>query len=322
MEIINSINSNVAGNNTFLGPESGKHRTTGIENVAMGFDSLTAITSGSNNAALGNITGTALTTGSQNTIIGSGSGAFLQTGTNNIILGYLSGSNLTTNESDNIIIANSYSGTNGDTGKIVIGVGGVQTTCTIAGITGVTPSVAGAKVMLMDTAGQAGTTAAATDGQVLIGSTGANPAWASLTAGSGISVTPGAGSISIAATGGSISFTSASGAVNMTPNSGYYVTIANVGATFTLPVTSKSGDVIIIFLEGDNSFTNPQSLSVAQNAGQSIFYGGEVSTTGATGGINSSGGNCYGGSIVFQCLINNTTWCVQTIAGMNGVIVF
>lgn len=41
---------------------------------------------------------------------------------------------------------------------------------------------------------------AMTDGQLVIGSTGTTPAIASLTAGSGITVTPGAGTITLAAT--------------------------------------------------------------------------------------------------------------------------
>jgi hypothetical protein len=55
--------------------------------------------------------------------------------------------------------------------------------------------------------GIAATTAAPTNGQILIGSTGAAPVLASLTAGSNITITPGAGSITIASTasGGSVS---------------------------------------------------------------------------------------------------------------------
>ena len=52
------------------------------------------------------------------------------------------------------------------------------------------------------TAGLLATTAAPTNGQLLIGSTGAVPVAAALTAGAGISVTNGAGTITIAATGG------------------------------------------------------------------------------------------------------------------------
>lgn len=48
-----------------------------------------------------------------------------------------------------------------------------------------------------------GSTAAATDGQLLIGRTGNTPQAATLTAGSGISITNGAGSVTVAATGGS-----------------------------------------------------------------------------------------------------------------------
>ncbi len=52
------------------------------------------------------------------------------------------------------------------------------------------------------TAGVPTNTAAPTNGQLLIGSTGAAPAVASLTAGSNITITPGAGSITIASTAG------------------------------------------------------------------------------------------------------------------------
>lgn len=70
------------------------------------------------------------------------------------------------------------------------------------GGTGAT-SFSGNRVALTNAGGTALTTAAAmTDGQLLIGSTGAAPAVASLTAGTGITLTPGAGTLTIASTGG------------------------------------------------------------------------------------------------------------------------
>jgi hypothetical protein len=70
----------------------------------------------------------------------------------------------------------------------------VTTSATISGLT--------ANAFLYSgTAGLLTTTAAPTNGQILIGSTGAAPVLASISAGTGISVTPGAGSISIANTG-------------------------------------------------------------------------------------------------------------------------
>lgn len=267
MATYNSINSNVQGNNTFLGSGAGNitlsgdfnvgigsdtlnSLTTGLENVGVGYNSLTAVTSGANNVTLGNITGTAITTGTQNTIVGSGSGAFLQTGSNNILLGYLNGSNLTTNESDNIIIANSYAGTNLDTGKIVIGVSGIQTTCAIAGIEGVTPATAGAKVMVIDTNDQLGSLGAMTDGQIIIGSTGANPVVASLTAGANITITPGAGSISIAASGGSsVTYNLDYGPTAITAQPGNVYTIWFGGAGTTV-VTLDGTNAIATWTRG------------------------------------------------------------------------
>jgi len=68
--------------------------------------------------------------------------------------------------------------------------------------TGLTISALTANSFLYSgTAGLLTTTTAPTDGQLLIGSTGAAPVAAALTAGTGISVTNGAGSISIANTG-------------------------------------------------------------------------------------------------------------------------
>jgi hypothetical protein len=59
-----------------------------------------------------------------------------------------------------------------------------------------------------------------TDGQIIIGSTGAVPVRASLTAGSGVTITPGAGSISIAATGsgGTVTSIAAGSGIVATPD--------------------------------------------------------------------------------------------------------
>src|SRR5271169_5782102 len=51
----------------------------------------------------------------------------------------------------------------------------------------------------------------ATNGQLAIGSTGADPVLAALTAGSGVSITNGAGTITVASTGGGLSWTTVSG---------------------------------------------------------------------------------------------------------------
>lgn len=82
--------------------------------------------------------------------------------------------------------------------------GTITTTGTIACATCVTSAASlTAHAPVIGGGGQASlTTAAMTNGQILIGSTGADPVPASITAGTNITVTPSAGGITIAATGG------------------------------------------------------------------------------------------------------------------------
>ena len=83
------------------------------------------------------------------------------------------------------------------------------------------------------TAGLLTSTAAPTNGQLLIGSTGAAPSRSTLTAGTGVSITNGAGSITIANTG-VVSFSA--GTTGLTPNT------ATTGAVTCLLYTSDAAD--------------------------------------------------------------------------------
>ena len=65
-----------------------------------------------------------------------------------------------------------------------------------------TTTLADGGILLGSGAGAITATAQPTDGQLLIGSTGTDPVLATLSAGSGISITEGSGTITIAATGG------------------------------------------------------------------------------------------------------------------------
>ena len=77
------------------------------------------------------------------------------------------------------------------------------------------------------TGGQIVSTAALTDGQILVGSTGGAPVAATITAGTGISVTNAGGSITIATTAGS------------------HVTSFSAGTTGLTPATATTGDVTL-----------------------------------------------------------------------------
>jgi hypothetical protein len=250
MATYNSINSNVQGNNTFLGSGSGNitltgdfniglgsetlnSLTTGLENVGIGYNALTAVTTGANNVTLGNVTGTLITTGSQNTIVGSGSGAFLVSGNNNILLGYLNGSNYTTNESDNIIIATGFSGTGAESHKIYIGVDGgganQQDACFTAGALTSARGITATTGNISSSAGQvnafttmtAGTGITSTTGNI-VATAGQVNAGTTITAGTGITATTG----NIVATAGQIN-----AGTTMTAGTGIAATTGNITAT-------------------------------------------------------------------------------------------
>ena len=148
---------------------------------------------------------------------------------------------------------------------------------------------------------------AATDGQLPIGSTGADPVLATITAGSGISVTNGAGSITIAATGGSgMSWSEITAATKTIVNNEAYVANYGTMLTFTLPATAALGTEFKIQGKGAGGW------KIAQNSGQAIHIGSSVSTTGVTGYIEST--NTYD-SITLVCITADTVWSAESVIG-------
>ena len=179
------INGNLALNslgigNFFMGIGAGNLTfNTGLAsaNVGFGLSVLSALTTGTSNTSIGYNNLTSLTTGSSNTAVGSTALGFLVTGSSNIAIGPAAGRNFTGAESDNIDIGNL--GVLGESATIRIGTNGTQTKAYIAGIDGVNVgSVAKVVTMASD---QLGT--------------------ATITAGTGITVTPGANTITIATSG-------------------------------------------------------------------------------------------------------------------------
>ena len=121
-----------------------------------------------------------------------------------------------------------------------------------------------------------------TNGQLLIGNTGADPTAATLTAGTGITVTNAGGSITIAASGGAFTWNDVTGtSATLAVNNGYVADNAGL-VTLTLPATANIGDTIKIMGKGSGGWI------IAQNANQAIHLGNVVSTTGVGGSIASS----------------------------------
>ena len=148
--------------------------------------------------------------------------------------------------------------------------------------------------------------AAATNGQLPIGSTGADPVLATLTAGSGINITNGAGSVTIAVTGGGLPWNEETGTtVSMAVNYGYIMNNSS-RVTGTLPASASVGDIIHVTGKGAGGW------KIAQNAGQTIYYG-EITTTTGTGGYLQS--NQVKDSVEIVCVTANNDWNVISSIG-------
>lgn len=148
---------NTGSRNVLAGKGAGQDLTDGNDNIAIGFEALEQpVGSGVlRNIAIGS---RALrnTDGNENVAVGYFSGLSLNTGSSNILLGSTAGSILTGTDSRNIDIGNV--GVPGDNDTIRIGEDGVQTSCYIAGIAGVT--VSNQETVTIDTTtGQLGSTA-------------------------------------------------------------------------------------------------------------------------------------------------------------------
>ena len=180
--------------NTFVGVSGNLTFTVASAtlNTGIGFHSLLSITTANENTAVGNQaiqnnqTANANTgigsqslkkaTGAQNTGVGASSGVNFTTGTNNTLIGYSTGSNYTTSESNNILIGANVNGTLAESNVTRIGSG--QTKFFAVGIDGV--NVGSTATVVTEASNQLGT--------------------AVITAGTGISITPGANTITIANT--------------------------------------------------------------------------------------------------------------------------
>lgn len=152
-----------------------------------------------------------------------------------------------------------------------------------------------------------------TNGQVVIGSTGATPTAATLTAGTNISITNAAGSITINSSGVA-AFTwhnVATPTQTFAVNQGY---ITNNGATlvtYTMPVIAAQGSVIRVagFSAG--------GWIIAQNASQEIFLGSQHTTVGVGGSLASTNAN---DQLELLCVVSNTTFEVISVIGNITVV--
>lgn len=139
-----------------------------------------------------------------------------------------------------------------------------------------------------------------TNGQLIIGSTGATPTAATLTAGTGISISNGAGSITISASASGLSWSTIAGTTQAASvNNGYIVGNA-AQTTITLPTTFAIGEVVIIKGFGAGGWI------LTANAGDTIRIG---QTATSAGGTLTSAGNFD--TVYVTGIVANTNWSVD-----------
>lgn len=311
-------------NNIFAGATAGNFTTTGSQNAVLGSDSGNSLSSGSDNVFIGYQAGKTCSGGVWNVVIGSGAfknanasqnvvigynagnastgfttctvvGAFALNSTNgglyNLMLGYGSGGSYTGAESSNICLQNNGVLADSNTLRIgsATGAGNQQLNrAFICGIDGVNVGSV-AKVVTM-ASNQLGT--------------------ATITAGTGILVTPTANTITISTTSG-ISWVEVTGTTqSMAVDAGY---IANNVAlvTLTLPAVAVVGDRVRVAGKGAGLWR------IAQNALQVIHFGATDSTIGVGGSVTAI---LRYDCVELLCITANTDWVVLSSVGNLTVV--
>lgn len=150
------------------------------------------------------------------------------------------------------------------------------------------------------------TSLALTNGQLAIGNTGSAPSAATLTAGTGVSISNGSGSITLNAIGGGMTWTVVTGTSQaMTSNNGYIANNSGL-VTFSLPTTSSVGDVVAV-----TGINNATGWKITYTTNQQIFFGTSSSTltSGNIASINTRD------TVYLVCMTANLTWNVVSAVG-------
>jgi hypothetical protein len=200
--------------------------------------------------------------------ITAGSGVTITNGHNTITIAASGASGITTLDGD----------TGSATGATITLAGGHNMTTAASGAT-VTFNVSGTtqhSLLLGNATGSINSLGVATNGQIPIGSTGADPVLATLTAGANITITNGAGSITIASSGGGGGITtidgntgSATGSTvtfDATTNAGSSVEFEGASSTISLIVTDTGNNTLMGESAGNGSLTGARNTGFGRSS--------------------------------------------------------
>jgi trimeric autotransporter adhesin len=217
---------------------------------------------------VGSNVGTSLTSGNENTFYGANAANSLATGAENVVIGYNAGIAYTAGESSNIVIGSI--GVGGESNTLHIGDGTGSGTkqlnqCFISGIDGI--NVGSVATVVTESGDQLGT--------------------AVITAGTGITVTPGANTITIASSGlSSLAYTN----VNSSP----YVVLT----TDDYLSVDSSGGAITVQLA--NAATLGKTFIIKDRTGSAATHNITVTTVG--GAVNIDGATSFVMNTAFEAI--------------------
>jgi hypothetical protein len=145
-----------------------------------------------------------------------------------------------------------------------------------------------------------------TDGQLIIGSTGAAPVAAQLIAGAGTTISAGPGTITISSTASGDNWTAISASQTLSPNNSYLCVAPGGALSLALPAVAAQFTRITVALEDATSFV------ITQGAGQQIRLGSQLTTAGAAGSLAST---AQGDVVSLVCSVADTKWIVDSAVG-------
>jgi hypothetical protein len=156
-------------------------------------------------------------------------------------------------------------------------------------------------------------TTAGTNGQVLLGSTGADPAFGTITTSTGVTFTTGAGSLAIdVKNGGFAVIDQTSSSANIAIQTMYVIDNGATLVTLTLPASAVLGSTIRVIGSSIGGW------KIAQNANQQILGVGVSTTAGTSGSLSSaSKSDCV--ELIASTGGASTIW---TIASSSGSLTF
>jgi len=295
-------------NNAFIGFNAGNGTTTGNGfNVGVGVNALDALTTGESNVSIGYNSLSDLQDGSYNTALGTQALWKCTSGGSNMCFGVNCAAALTTGSHNIGIGGSAYAALVSGSYNVAIGsgCGNALTTNDSDNLLIHNPGTVGDNNTIR--IGTQGTGNKQQNSCFIAGIHGVTPGGATETV-----IIDANGELgSTASSGGGITWSEVTGtSQTASVDNGYVANNAGL-VTVTLPDTAALGSVVEVVGKGAGKF------KIAQNAGETVHFGGSSTTTGTGGSLTA---DIQYGTIKLVCITANTDWVVASSVGNFTVV--